>query len=157
MVKPGQPFRMNPVELFIFLGMTFIFFNSLHHLFFNWQDFNSVFNNAPNPTRTPASFTDLSSKKTLLNFEVPCDFTVQEQDTSASKIRFFGSLCASETFRTQIINETNQSNATVFIDQRGKKFSSDYIPLNSGKNMILLSFIQKDGKTFSKNLTIVRN
>jgi hypothetical protein len=81
---------------------------------------------------------------------------------SASKIRLAGPLCGSPSpsaklLKTQVINSANKYSATVFTDLSSQKFSTDYIPLVTGRNPIHVEFSYQGGKTFSRDLALERN
>ncbi|HUP56578.1 MAG TPA: hypothetical protein VM598_03940 [Bdellovibrionota bacterium] len=81
---------------------------------------------------------------------------------SAAKIRISGPLCGAPTssaqlIRTQVINGANRHEATVFTDLTEQKFSTDYIPLVSGKNPIHVEFMYQDGKVFTRDIAFERN
>ncbi|MGZ3689470.1 MAG: hypothetical protein ACXVBW_14305, partial [Bdellovibrionota bacterium] len=136
-------FKTNPVEIVIFSVVSLIFINSLYNLFYDHQGFHpaALSPMAANPTsegRAPASVVQKSFKSVDLSCE-----SNPEQDTTATKVRLAGPLCeidaaldAAKLLRTTIINTANQFNATVFPDVSTGKFSTDYIPLNTGKNPI---------------------
>ena len=56
-----------------------------------------------------------------------------------------------------MVNSANKYSATVFTDVSSQKFSTDYIPLVSGRNAIHVEFSYQGGKTFSRDLALERN
>ena len=144
-------FRINPVEVAIFSIVTLIFLNSVYNLFYDRQGFHpaALAPMAANPTsegRSPASV-----GQSFMNLEVKCE-TNSEQETAAAKVRLTGALCgvgataadASKLLKTQIVNNANKFSATVFTDTTAGKFSTDYIPLNTGKNPIRIEFVYQE-------------
>lgn len=59
--------------------------------------------------------------------------------------------------RINIVNTSARVAATVFPDLTNEKFSTDYISLNDGKNLIHIEFEFKDGRSISRELTITKN
>ncbi len=153
-------FRINPVEVVIFLMISTIFIHSLYKLFYNYDAFNPIalvpLNSNPiSEGRSLASVTPV-----LLNVDIPCDkpVTITSQ---ASRVRLHGQLCgvnpnegASKLAKMTIINSANQFNATVFTDVYNEKFSTDYIPLNTGINSIQLNFSYLDKKPVSQEIIL---
>jgi hypothetical protein len=161
----GQPqnirrFRVNPVEVAIFSIVTLIFLNSVYNLFYDRQGFRpaALAPMAANPVsesnRAPAA-----TAQSFLNLEVRCDAN-PEQETTAAKVRLTGALCGAagvdgrKLVKTQIVNNANRFNATVFADVSAVKFSTDYIPLNAGKNPIRLEFTYQGGGAIAQDITI---
>ena len=62
----------------------------------------------------------------------------------------------SQVVAAAVVNSANQFRATVFTDLSSGKFSTDYIPLNSDKNPILLEFKFKNGKSVAHELVLQR-
>jgi hypothetical protein len=151
------------VELAIFAVITLVFFNSVYNLFYDQQGFRpaALSPMAANPVsegRSPASAT-----QTFVNMDVRCDGT-PDRDTTANKIRVTGSLCdsgaggdSSHLVKTQVVNGANKFNATVFTDVNAGKFSTDYIPLNLGRNPIRVEFTYRGGKIVAQDFNIVKN
>lgn len=158
----ARRFKINPVELAIFSVVTLIFLNSVYNLFYDRQGFHptTLAPMASKPTtegRAPASVSRL-----FPNLEVQCEKN-PEQETTAAKVRLTGTLCgigagdaASKLVSTQIVNHANRFSATVFTDVSAGKFSTDYIPLNAGRNSIRVEFTYQGGKTVAHDLNVVR-
>jgi hypothetical protein len=158
-------FRANPVELAIFSVITLIFFNSVYNLFYDQQGFRpaALTPMAATPVsegRTPASVT-----QAFANMDLRCDDNA-DRDTTAVKVRLTGSICgdgrapaadATSLVKTMVVNTANKFAATVFTDVSGGKYSTDYIPLNLGKNPIRLEFSYRDGKVVTQELNVVKN
>jgi len=164
---PVRRFRINPVELAIFSVVTLIFLNSVYNLFYDRQGFHptTLTPMVSKPTtegRSPASVSKL-----FPNLEVKCEQpqgAVQSQETTAGKVRLTGPLCgamaaadAAKLIKTQVVNNTNRFSATVFTDVSAGKFSTDYIPLNTGKNVIHVEFTYQGGRTVAQDLNVSRN
>jgi hypothetical protein len=166
-IAPSQVkrFRTNPVELAIFSVITLIFCNSVYSLFYDPQGFHpeALTPMAANPVsegRSPAS-----TSQAFVNIDVRCDSS-PDKDTTASKVRITGVICgdsrapASDTtglIETQVTNSANKFSATVFADPGNGKFSTDYIPLNLGKNPIHIEFSFRGGKVVSQDFNVVKN
>jgi hypothetical protein len=151
-------YRINPVEMIILATIGAVFLNSIYHLFYDPSGFHpaALQNMAANPVsegRSPASVSEA-----FQSAEINCTGN-PERATSASKIRILGPLCSGaesvpndSLIRTAVSNETNKFSATVFTDSVLGKFSTDYIPLNPGKNQLKVEFAYKSGKTVTQDL-----
>jgi len=144
----------------IFCIVALVFANSVYNLVFDKQGNRPVAMNRPEAQ--PEATQTLQS---FLNLEMDCD-TLKDQETTASRVRLVGPYCgtgndnrapAAEGIRvvkTQIVNSSNQFTATIFTDSSSGKFSTDYIPLNPGKNLIRIDFVYEDGKNTTRELTL---
>jgi hypothetical protein len=166
MASPQQHarrYRVNPVEVAIFSIVTLIFLNSVYNLFYDRQGFNptALAPMSANPVsegRAPASV-----NQAFANLEVKCGSN-GEQETTAAKVRLTGTLCGvnagtegSKLVKTQIVNNANRFTATVFTDLSVGKFSTDYIPLNTGKNPIHVEFTFQGGKQLANDVIVNKN
>ncbi|MCM2322193.1 MAG: hypothetical protein NDJ90_02920 [Oligoflexia bacterium] len=154
-------FRTNPVEIGIFLVVTMVFANSIYRLFYDSPGFQTsalvAMESSPiSEGRSPASV----SQPSFANIELRCE-ALNEQDATAGKVRLTGGLCgldaetgADKLVKTTVTNTANKFTATVFMDVNAGKFSTDYIPLNSGKNPIRLEFAYRGGKVVSQDLVL---
>lgn len=149
-----QRSRVNSVEMIFFFIVSGIFLSSLYNLIYESKNFEAavltpmtanIVSEGRNVTSTPSS---------LANIETTCTPVNNPVATTASKIRLIGSLCGAEAI---IQNVTTQSTATVFIDSKTSKYSTDYMTLNSGKNQIHFEFKTNDGKKISQDLVVTRN
>ena len=151
------------MEIAIFSVISLIFFNSVYNLFYDHQGFHgtALTAMAANPVsegRSPASVS-----QAFINVSVACEANA-DQDTSANKVRMTGALCdtgpsndPSHLIKTQVVNNANKFNATVFTEVNAAKFSTDYIPLSLGKNPIHLEFTYLGGKVVTHDITVVKN
>jgi hypothetical protein len=89
-----------------------------------------------------------------VNIESNCE-GLSDQTTRASKLRLSGPLCANGE-KASVLNDTNRYTATVFTDSDLGKFSTDTIPLNTGRNLIKVEFVSKDGQSTTQSLVIHR-
>jgi hypothetical protein len=82
----------------------------------------------------------------------------EAQTVSAAKVRLTGAFCGatdpSQLTQITIVNKANKFAAAVFSDVNTGKYSTDYIPLNAGKNPIRVDFAYRDGKTVSRELDV---
>jgi hypothetical protein len=156
-------YKINPVEMIILATISGVFLNSIYHLFYDPNGFQpaALKNMAANPVsegRSPASISSGAFQSTEINCSGNAELT-----TSASKIRLLGPICGGTEagnatvstdplVRTVVMNETNKFSATVFTDGNLGKFSTDYIPLNPGKNQLKVEFAYKSGKTVTQDL-----
>lgn len=91
---------------------------------------------------------------------VPCweKSSSKALETSAHWVRLTGRHCQAPLGDADAISVRNVSNgyvATVFPTQN-KNLTTDYIPLRSGHNEILIRFNQEDGKTVESLVTFLR-
>ena len=152
-------FRANPIEGMILLVITTTLVHSIYSLFYSQTGFHPqtltpMSSNPISEGRMPASASRSLNGVTLSlsTFDFQCNKPL-DKDTSSTKIRLTGVLCGLPTDtgtlkikKAVILNTTNQFNATVFSDGIQKKFSTDYIPLNPGKNQIHVEFVYQSGE-----------
>jgi hypothetical protein len=148
-------FKANPIEYGIFATVTLLFAHSMYSLLYTYEDFQftALTPMASNPlteSREPAASTPAFANVTL-----NCEGTAA-QATRSPKLLLTGPLCEEAIEKTSVINDTNRFTATVFTDIQKNRFSTDYIPLNTGRNVIKVEFAQKNGKTSTKELVINR-
>ncbi|MBC7692744.1 MAG: hypothetical protein H7222_13365 [Methylotenera sp.] len=160
-------FRANPVEVTILAVMALILCNSVYRLFDERADFKFA---ALSPmTAQPTQGAHRSPASVIPEFaslDINCDSreTSSEQRTAAGKVRLTGPLClqnsqpgsdsaASQLVKSQISNTANRFNATVFTDVSASRFSTDYIPLVPGRNLIEVEFTYKSNK-FTRSLSV---
>ena len=160
----GPRYRTNPIEIAIFGVIAIVFANSAYQLFYNQQGFQA--NALSSLAATPASEARIPASKfaSLQNIDLNCGIENEVRETNAQKVRLTGNLCgavnladAGRLTKTVAVNAANHFTATVFTDVNTMKFSTDYIPLTSGKNAIHLEFSYRDGKTVSQDLAVNRN
>jgi hypothetical protein len=160
-------FRTNPVELAIFSVITLIFFNSVYNLFYDQQGFRpaALKPMAATPISEGRSPASASVPQAFVNVGVRCDANA-DKDTTATKVRLTGMLCgegrapasdATTLVKAQVTNTANKFAATVFTDVNSGKFSTDYIPLNLGKNPIRIEFSYRGGKVVTQDFNVVKN
>ena len=101
----------------------------------------------------------------FLSYDLKCDQNAA-QSTSAGKFRLSGAICGGETAdgrkpssvatlsSIQVFNLANKFSATVFTDSVAGKFSTDYIPLNPGKNPIRVEFRYADEHVTSRDFVV---
>ncbi|MCM2277306.1 MAG: hypothetical protein NDJ89_04465 [Oligoflexia bacterium] len=157
-------FRTNPVEIVIFLAAVGVFSHSVYKLFNDSPSYQAaaLLPSAGNPVsegRSPASV----APPAFANLDLRCD-AGSEQNTQAAKVRLSGGLCGLDAatdpgklIKTTVSNGANKFTATVFMDVNAAKFSTDYIPLNAGKNPIQVEFTYSGGKIVSQELVVNRN
>lgn len=162
--KPIHRFRINPVEILIFVAVLGLFGKSVYSLIYSTPEVIQTPIQADIPAanpltegRSPAS---VSQAFSLYDFK--CD-QAQEQAVLASKIRLSGPICGMNSrddsallSKSLIQNSANKFNATVFTDLNAARFSTDYIPLNLGKNPIQVEFIYRDGRVVSQKLMLIK-
>ena len=160
-------FRANPIEVLILSAVSILFFRSVYNLVYDQPTFSSdpvsVSPIAANPLSEGRSPASAVSAQSFLNVDVTCDKN-GDQETTASKVRLTGPLCGADSatdtgklVKASISNTANKFAATVFTDVNAAKFSTDYIPLNMGKNPIHLEFSYRNGKVINADLSVVKN
>ncbi len=163
------PFRVNPIEVAIFAAIFGIVGHSVYTLFneraelfksallggrSSAQESGSPSQAARMGGRSPAS-TETRDTPLLATLEISCE-PQQKLVTPAPRVRLSGAVCGNETHaQTKIINTSNKSEATVFADFKRRVFTTDYIPLVEGRNVIAVSFQHTSGVTASE-LEIIR-
>ncbi len=162
-------YRTNPFEIVIFVIVSIICIRSIYSLFYDPQSFRAAAltpaSNSPitdGMSRSPAGFASPS----FLNLDIKCE-APSNKETTATKVRLTGNLCgiatsdskdsSNQMLKAAILNQANKFNATVFTDFNAGKFSTDYIPLNSGENPIKVEFSFRNGKVFTQEFNVVRN
>jgi hypothetical protein len=164
-------FRVNPIEGFVLGALALVFCHSVYSLFFDFENLRA----APLGTGSqavamhwePGSRSPASHATVFRSVDFKCDEGTAPAGSpsdviAASKIRLTGPLCGSPSpstklLKTQVINSANKYAATVFTDLSSQKFSTDYIPLVTGRNPIHVEFTYQGGKTFSRDLALERN
>lgn len=163
LIKMDSPkkFRVNPIEVVIFSIVFLMLFHSVYNLFYDKQildagPLSAALFSDTTPGRMPATL------QSFQNIEITC-IKKQETEMQASKVRLTGPICGlreadskSQQFKTQILNQTNNFEATVFTDVSAGKFSTDYIPLAPGKNQIFIKFDFENNKIIQE-LIITKN
>jgi hypothetical protein len=178
-------FRINPIEIAIFSVISLIFVKSSYSLLYSHEGDTSVLTSSVEDPlsagtgRTPASAT--VAQKTFSEVKIGCD-EKESPAVTANKIRFIGSLCntsaqtaaatsaaaatdtpsaptaANENVKKiSVINTSAKVAATVFPDYTNQRFSTDYITLAEGKNLIYVQYEYKDGTTLAHEFSIVKN
>lgn len=158
--------KFTAVEMGIFAVVSLIFMNSVYHLFMDGRlSGNERRPLAGTPVRSvPVTKTKMDD---LAVYETRCVLQGESYETSASRIRILGPLCgapnrspasvngtASATsskpdpglVSSTVENATTRFAATVFTDHGTSDFSTDFIPLEKGRNRIVMQFRYKTGK-----------
>ena len=160
-------FRTNPVEILIFLIISGIFGNSLYELLYIHDGFHPaalspMTSNPISEGRNIASTAPAASALSLSTMDLSCDEQITK-DTVSEKMRLTGTLCGetldSESNSSQKITVTNQTNrfsATVFTGSSSLKYSTDYIPLESGINKIQIEIFHANASAHKQSVEITR-
>jgi hypothetical protein len=64
---------------------------------------------------------------------------------------------AASVKKISVVNTSANVAATVFPDYSKQRFSTDYISLNQGKNLIYVQYEFKDGKTLGQEFAVYKN
>ncbi len=159
--------RTNPVEIAIFSIVTLVLFHSLYTLFYDDKPFYHASlaqaiaaQQTDQVQREPAS----SQAPALLEVKIDCETPVKIESTSANGVKISGPLCGTDLeesgnklAETNIVNATNHFSATVFTDTELGKFSTDYIPLTVGNNVLKMNFKYASGEHFDNEFVVTKN
>ena len=118
---------------------------------------------ASNPVsegRAPAS-----TSSAFWSIDLPCEQDEEDfQPTTATRVRLNGKLCGIQDpsegnllVKTQILNKANSFQATIFTDVTSGRFSTDYIPLNTGENPMHIEFTYRGGKVVTHDIVLERH
>jgi hypothetical protein len=151
-------FRTNPVEYGIFATVTLLFAHSIYSFFYHDEvRFTALAPVTSKPYSETRSLASISPA--TLNLEMSCDKPTGTE-TTAPRLRLTGPLCGGTPQvpmkAAAITNTTNHYTATVFNDADTAKFSTEYIPLTNGDNVIRVDFIGQDGKSQTRTVTVSR-
>lgn len=159
-------FRANPVEIMVLLIATGVFCHSVYDLFNDSQSFSPAILKplAASPVSESArSLASTSQDRGLTGIELHCGGST-DLETTASRTRLSGLLCGADAAnpvsaltKAQILNATNQFNATVSTDIDSERFTTDFIPLDPGRNAIQIEFAYRGGRVFTQEVDITRN
>jgi hypothetical protein len=156
-------FRTNPVEIAILGVITLVFANSVYRLIDDRESFNPVALTPMKANPVSSGRSPASVSQSFISVELGCGNTTADHQTAATKMRITGPLCgtqhhdgAQKLTKTKVINNANSFNATVFTDVNVDKFSTDYIPLNTGQNQIQITFAYMDGSSISREIIVTR-
>lgn len=169
-IQVSRSARVNPIEILALVVILGVLVHSLVSLFRGGPQLQAL---ALSPGRATASVdspsgrgpASLSPAATAVvgMIEVGCGSAEAQSETGAAKVRLTGSLCGApagvEDPRPQqatIANEANHYQATVFADPSSGKFSTDYIPMQPGRNVVRVDFKYAGGRSFSQTLAIER-
>lgn len=154
-------FRVNPVEVVIFAVISLIFVKSGYSLLYTHDGFDPIAlttsaENSVTPVtgRAPASVTPVV--KNFTEVKIGCEPDKEGQSVNAKKIRLIGTIC-DEVDKINVVNTSAKVTATVFPDFPNQKFSTDYISLAQGKNVIYVEYQLKDGKILGREFSITQN
>lgn len=158
------------METGIFTVVSLIFLNSVYNLFTDGKIMGEkerqpmvALASRNIDVRQPASTTE-AAVSGFVPYETKCPLTNEVFETTGTKVRITGPYCDAASRRvaslqaidTRIENVSSRYIATVFNDRSSHRFSTDFIPLESGVNKILIQFLPKGGKAHASQLTIVR-
>lgn len=156
----SRRFRSNPVEILIFGAVCALAGYSLlktlsappvaHHAGF-----------ANGFERFPAARTLASLREQAGSLEIPCELS-ETSVSNAPTVKLFGAACdvphgaPTHLLRTRIVNEANQFTSTVELKTPGLLFESGEIPLQAGKNRLVLEYTYSDGTQVARSFVIDR-
>ena len=176
-------FRVNPIEIAIFSVISLIFVKSGYSLLYARQGFEPevLTVSAQDPLGTAGSpISNLNGRmpasvgpsapvaKTFSELKIGCEPDQRTADVSANKIRLIGNLCsgasvgapdesAQDVKKVNVVNTSAKVAATVFPDYSNLRFSTDYIALAQGTNLITVEYEFKDGKVLGRQFSVNKN
>ena len=161
-IRQVPRFRANPIEVAFLSVISLVFMNSVYSLVYDHPGFKAAALSpmASLPTSEGRAIASVSSS--LLNLNFDCDKTLPET-TAATRVRVSGLICgfnpvvspeAAAPPQIAVKNKTNHNTATVFPDPASGKFSTDYISLEAGENVIHVEIRLGTGKTISREIVI---
>ena len=154
------------IEYIILNLVLMIFFHSIYHVVYKNENFNlNVFSkffhfieNHPKEKKRKISF---------LVIDVSCETEIKKI-TQANQIRIQGSLCSTqkksqrniaslkEKNEITVLNEKNHFLATIFKKKNKKQYSTDYISIEPGINLIHISMIDSHGNEIQQKIEIIK-
>jgi hypothetical protein len=161
-IRHVRRFRANPIEVAFLSVISLIFMNSVYSLVYHQHGFRAAALTAmaSHPTSEGRALASVTSS--LLHLTLDCDKSIPET-TEANKVRVSGNICGfnpslafdgSPQPKVAVKNKTNENAATVFPDTASGKFSTDYISLETGENVIHVEIRLGNGKTISREIII---
>ncbi len=163
-IRQVRRFRANPIEVVFLSVISLIFINSVYSLVYDHHGFSALALRpmASHPNSEGRALASVTSS--LLNFDFDCEKAPSET-TSATRIRIMGPICgfnpntANEGMglpKVTVKNRTNRNTATVFSDNASGKFSTDYISLEAGENIIYVEVRLGSGKPITREIRITK-
>ena len=153
--------KVNPIELVIFTVVGAIFLQSVYALVHEAPTYRATALTpmAANPKSEGRSLAGISSPP-LTTLDVTCE-APQIKQTDAVKARLSGEICpmagdSSQVIKTIVTNSATHQPAVVFPDHKNHRYSTDYISLTQGSNPIQVKFTTAEGKSFTQDLTVIR-
>lgn len=154
--RESRRFRVNPLELLLFLGMIGVTSRSAYLMFSEIPNYDAFLH----ADRAPASAVDEASparRKLTGHLFLDCTPSVEPKYVEAEQVRVHGDLCGSRVERgstgpaatpqkVSVLNRTNQQEAIVFIDKGRSEYSTEFLPLDPGKNAIQIKIEYQNGK-----------
>ena len=167
--------KLNTIELALFSVVGVIFLNSVYRLVTDGPALNRSYDEIK---RKPASVTEeVFNKKDFLIYNTNCT-SPELISTTASKVRIEGANCGapsllkskrspgSTTLNTenlehplstsQVTNKISHFSGSLIFEPETNKFSTEFIPLELGKNNVHLDFKYKTGKSVPLDIEITR-
>lgn len=174
--------KLNALEMAIFSAVCLVFLNSVYRLF---MDGRLMGDPSRTPVAKQETVTQTKSEPVagFVPYETKCQPSGEIFETSATKVRILGPFCGAavnnpgrqiaatddevasttaakpltlQLLEYKIENTTNHYVATVFSDPGSGKFSTDFVPLESGSNKLVMEFKYKGGRVFPVELTVIR-
>lgn len=167
----GQRLKANPIEVVVFALITGLFGNTLYTLVHESPNYQALalVPSTVNPTSEGRALASVPTSL-ILEADVGCDTEAKPPviDTRASRIRFNGSLCASEEDDGKpagssalksiaFVNTSNRAQGSVFSDATRERFTTEYVPLQAGANTFEVQFTYADGSNQTVTRVVTRN
>ena len=160
-IKPR--FRINPFEKMTFTLAAFGFFASAYSFFLSDQTIHpsTLSELQPNPLSEGRQLAS-SAHSSLKTLEFQC-FKPQDVSVHSKKVRITGHICnawgsignPAQLVSSKVLNSTHPFEATVFAVTDSTEFSTDFIPLAAGENLIHIEFSFSDRPSFAADWKII--
>lgn len=156
--------KRRTIELGIFALFSLVFLNSLY----GWIAGNFL----PEKAKEPAYRSIASSPEGITeSYSLQCQGKPESLKTRSHKLRILGAYCGLVPIsrnddrsvaavnqkilkELRVTNKTTAYSATIFSDNFNRRFSTDFIPLQSGKNTIEIGFQYETGDTYDSQIFV---
>ncbi len=157
--------RVNPVEIFVLCVVGGMCAFSLFQLVQNPPELAATAERGLASQVVRENAVAQARSRSFLSLELnQCGANLDQPPTTASRARLVGTLCGfdpaagtAQLVGTQVSNAKSGYSATVFTDLREGRFSTEYIPLQPGPNVLTIRFDYRGGKSFTQEIEITKN
>lgn len=163
--SPQKP--VSPIEIAIFTAVLGLFAFSSYRFIHESPTLPEGLQSEDTPRQPSSIHEPNQNTSAFYSLKIDCTSPDLVQDTQASKLRLMGHFCNTSavgtsteskplTTKAYVVNQTTRYTATVFVDNNSGKYSTDYIPLQSGLNEIKVQVVDGAGKRSDIPLKITR-